>query len=791
MRPVGPGDDTIADASYTAETAAAVPALVAGRYQILRWLGGGGMGRVYEVVDTELGERIALKMLRGDLTDEALERFRREVKLTRRIQHPNVARMFDIGEIDGDRYLTMELVDGESLASQLGQPMPWPKLRDVAIQICAGLAAAHDKGVVHRDLKPDNVLVESATGRIVLTDFGIARSVDDANVTQTGMIIGTPRYMAPEQLAGQVTDPRADLFSLGVMLYELASNARPWSGDNAITIAVAQATQPMRPLPARGLPHAFVRLVESLLAVDREHRPESVAAVGAALAAMSNVPVEEIGDVAATPTHPLRPVHDTATTIAVLAFAASPGDDYIADGMREDLIDMLSTTRGLHVRPAGTIDVRGIDPRQAGIELAVDHVVVGSVRRTPAGLRVAARLIGVADGFQIWAHRIDCSDAQVLEIGDQLGKAIATALSTRAAHRHALPTDPKAVELYLRARAEMRRFWGDHVKTATTLLEEAAEIAPSSAPIAGLLACTSVTAWAKLNEPALLVKARQYIERGLALDHPEAVLASANLHWNLGDIEASARDLRVALDRAPMSALAHEMAGRLLIEIDPGEAARHHFETSIALDPTRLAMVASDVARLDVLAGNWEAADRRLALLYEDPDPAVRQYAMMVDLRLAVWRRDVDKTLRTLELMEQRFSRLTSSGVALVRLVNGWKAGHGVDETAWQQVIAISPQPDRPKRVPLSILQRATEIAMMLEAPDKAIESLRRAADYGLVDIVWIDRCPVLTDITDPQWRALRDEVATRASRVLAVFRGARPPATTLRGVSGSHVGRR
>src|SRR5262245_34526207 len=236
MAPVG-DDDTLVGTPLTAETAAAIPALVGGRYHTIRWLVGGGMGRVYEVRDVELGERIALKMLRGDLSSEALERFRREVRLTRKIQHPNVARMFDIGETDdGERFLTMELIDGEPLSASLGAPMSWAMLKPIAVQICAGLAAAHDKGVTHRDLKPDNVLIERGTLRAVLTDFGIARSVDDAtgNVTQTGMIVGTPRYMAPEQLAGTAIDGRADLFSLGVMLYELASGVRPWAGDNAI-----------------------------------------------------------------------------------------------------------------------------------------------------------------------------------------------------------------------------------------------------------------------------------------------------------------------------------------------------------------------------------------------------------------------------------------------------------------------------------------------------------------------------------------------------------------------------
>src|SRR5438067_689882 len=234
---VGGDDDTLAGSAPSIPVAGIGETdTVAGRYKIVRWLGGGGMGRVYEARDTELDERVALKVLKAGLSDDAIERFRREVRLTRRIQHRNVARMFDIGDHGGDKFLTMELIDGDSLKRELGKPMPWQRLQALAMQICAGLTAAHTAGVIHRDLKPDNVLVERGTDRVAITDFGIARSIDDASVTNVGSVIGTPRYMAPEQLAGAAVDERTDLFALGVMLFELASGIRPWDGDHAISI---------------------------------------------------------------------------------------------------------------------------------------------------------------------------------------------------------------------------------------------------------------------------------------------------------------------------------------------------------------------------------------------------------------------------------------------------------------------------------------------------------------------------------------------------------------------------
>ncbi len=422
---------------------------IAGRYTIVRLIGGGGMGRVYEARDDELGERIALKVLHGLINEEALARFRREVRLTRKIQHKNVARMFDIGDHGGAKFLTMELVDGASLGHMLGgKSLSWHRLRGAALQIAQGLAAAHELGVVHRDLKPDNVLVEAATGRYVITDFGIARSGDDPNVTQQGQVVGTPRYMAPEQLAGDDTDARADVFSLGVMLYEMASGRRPWSGENAIAIAVAQATTRMVPLaPSPTLPADFIAVVHACLATDPAARPANAGEVVARLEqtapsdrpsipgaarAMVTPPGGVPGLASSIPTG-AQLVPRVDTSLAVLPVQCAPGDEYLAYGLLDDLVDTLSTTQGVRVRPAGLVrGAQEADFRELGRRLEVEQIVSVSLRRVPAGLRVAARLVSVTDGFQIWAHRADCSESEVFVQSEALARGIASALSSRA-----------------------------------------------------------------------------------------------------------------------------------------------------------------------------------------------------------------------------------------------------------------------------------------------------------------------------------------------------------------------
>ena len=810
--PVGGDDDTIVN-EPTHDPSAAVTAgswdgeMVAGRYRIVRWLGAGGMGRVYEALDTELDERIALKVLRGGLSDEALERFRREVKLTRRIQHRNVARMFDIGEHQRDKFLTMELIDGAALTGELGGPMPWPRLEGIALQLCAGLAAAHDAGVIHRDLKPDNVLIERGTDRVVITDFGIARGGDEVGVTQIGALIGTPRYMAPEQLAGEEVDHRADLFALGVMLFELATGTRPWSGDTAVAIAVAQATQPARLIGVR-LPPGFVELLGRCLQIDRAERPASAAAIGEAIAACGG-PAALIGRGGddddpddAAPTRRRMPARTTLpgvgpdtlsaaatrvtaptalsaapstlavarTAIAVLPVACAPGDEDLADGLLDDLVDTLSSTGTLRVRPAGVVRSRGeVDPGELGRALAVDHVVVSSLRRTPAGLRVAARLIAVADGFQIWAHREDVGEAEILGAAERLGRGIATALSARAASSER-PTDPRAVELYLRARTELRRFWGDHAQNAADLLAQAADLAPSSAPILGAAAYASVQAWIMRGEPELLPRAVHAVERGLAGGHGEAFLAACTLRLNQGDLEGAAAALGTALVRAPMSAQAHETAGRILVEVDAAGEGRRHLEIALALDPGRAGVIGNELGRLDALEGDWDSAMARLQLLLADSDPAVALLGASLEARLAGWRRDGEGTAAAATRMAPRIGQAAH----LVAFFHQSSRAGAVDLAQWNVLEQMFTRRDKPLRMQVISLQLMAELSLILGHRDLAMRALGKATDAGLIDITWLRACPLFADVGgDLGYLAIRGEVARRAAGVLAAFHAA------------------
>ena len=262
-------------------------ALFAGRYQIVSTLGQGGMGTVYKATDTQLGEPIAIKTLRADFLSNdatALERFRSEIRLARKISHRNVVRTHDIGEADGTHYITMEYVAGTSLSDLLQKKGRIPPAATITIgkQLARALQVAHEEGVIHRDIKPQNLVVQP-DGVLKVMDFGIARLTErKQGMTRTGMVVGTPEYMAPEQLLGDEIDARADIYSAGIVLYECLTGARPWVADSATVLIGKMLSEPPRP-PIEvnpEVPAALSALIVRTIARDRNERPATAAELG-------------------------------------------------------------------------------------------------------------------------------------------------------------------------------------------------------------------------------------------------------------------------------------------------------------------------------------------------------------------------------------------------------------------------------------------------------------------------------------------------------------------------------
>ncbi|HSN24727.1 MAG TPA: serine/threonine-protein kinase, partial [Kofleriaceae bacterium] len=408
------GDDL--GTAATAQTAPGAPAtLIAERYEVLGLLGQGGMGRVYRARDTKLDEVVALKMLRRELADVPgmLERFRQEVKLARRVTHANVVRTYDLGSHGDDHFLTMEYVDGRSLAQQLDDgPLSVDEAVRIARAIAAGLAAAHASAVMHRDLKPDNVLV-GRDGRIAINDFGIARLAQEPSVTGD-KLVGTPAYMAPEQVEGRELTPAADVYAFGAILFEMLTGRRAWRGDDGFAVALARLREaPPDPRDVRAVPDTLAELCLRCMAREARARPADGAALVAALANVHSA------DATAARALPHTTPAKQSRAVAILPLRASGELAEIAEGLSEEIVDALTMTRALRVRPLASVRAaakepsggeRGIDrdSRELGEQLGVDVVVDGSIRKRGAQVRIAARAIGVADGFQLWASHFDC-----------------------------------------------------------------------------------------------------------------------------------------------------------------------------------------------------------------------------------------------------------------------------------------------------------------------------------------------------------------------------------------------
>ncbi|MGZ3419963.1 MAG: protein kinase domain-containing protein [Polyangiales bacterium] len=765
--------------------------VLASRYRILGKLGEGGMGTVHQARDLELDEVVAIKMLRPDLLDapDALERFRREVKLARRVTHRSVARTFDIGEHAGARFLSMEFVAGESLARRLGRAPP-PSLREIleiGIAICEGLDAAHAAGVVHRDLKPENVMLGS-DGRVVIMDFGIARALEGEATRATGSPIGTPAYMAPEQLQGRTDiDGRADLYALGVILFEACTGRAPFRGDSAYALAAARLTEnaPDPQSVRQDLPASYAALIRTCLAKEPKARFPTARALADALRAARNDIREDVRQgtllsiapatppptpnrsgprsIPISPSAPFSTTPAGTKTVAVLPFASEEAEAYLADGLTEDLIDQLTMTPGLRVRPRSAVHRMRSPDRDAqalGRDLGVQFVVDGSMRRRGEMLRVNARIVSVADGFQTWAKRFDVAD--IAAVLDEMAAAVGEALTVPVAiQARRLPTGPVALDLYFRARHEYHRLDAIGVLRAVELFDRALEHAPDDPMVLTGAALARVRQWF-FGGIGSGEQAEHAAERAVqvAPDRAEPYVALAAVRFQQGRGVEAVRAVRDALKKSPALADAHELLGRILSETGPTDLALGHLQTAARLDPT-LHHALWTTARLHALSGRWDEAE---AIVDRTAKEAGTPGGWLYVARLAVWRGDLERASRILaEPAMQKSDNETA--LRLVRsVVEGSLDVDGLFDPTMGGRHSSGRSAAFFHQVRAELLSRADRI-------DAAAESLSKSAAAGLVDAVWMDRCPLLSKLRNlPAFAEARRTVENRAAEIRAAL---------------------
>jgi len=545
----------------TAELRDHLQTALTGAYVVERELGGGGMSRVFIAEERALGRRVVVKVLSPDLAAGVnVERFRREIQLTARLQHPHIVPILSAGEMDGLPFYTMPFVEGESLRISLVRTgaMPIAHVVNILRDVARALDFAHEKGIVHRDIKPDNILLagESAT----VTDFGIAKAIaasrlgDDDALTQLGIALGTPQYMAPEQIAADPDiDHRADLYSLGCVAYEMLAGETPFAGLAPAALFKAHLLeQPARITTKRAdVPEMLDIVVSQSLAKDPALRPSSAREVLALLDRTSTaVGASTAAAVAAR----------EALTIVVLPFTNLDADaegEHFVDGLTDEVITDLSMLKLLRVtsrQSAMRLKVSDKDVRTIARELGTRYVLTGGVRRSGTSLRVTAQLVDAASDTQLWAEKYSGTLDDVFDIQEKLSRHIVEALrlrltpdeDRRMAERPM--RDVRAYEYYLLARQQIWSFTGPSLERALQLIRQARELGGESEL---LVAAEGLIYWQYVNVGVVPVERYdEYLRKadGCATRLFEMNAQSAKAFSLRGSIRMHRADPRGAMD---------------------------------------------------------------------------------------------------------------------------------------------------------------------------------------------------------------------------------------------------
>ena len=602
----------------------AIPAgAVAGAYVILRMLGRGGMGEVYEARDSRLGRIVALKFVPTRFANDpdALERFEREARAASSLNHPNICTIHDVGDYRGRPFFVMERLEGRSLKDRIGAgAMPVDDVIALGGQIADALAAAHGRGIVHRDIKPANIFV-TAHGEAKVLDFGLAKlmaerpaaqtvlatspeaaPVRDEGLTTPGTTMGTIAYMSPEQARGDVVDARTDVFSFGVVLYEMATGMRPFRGENdADVMTTIASVAPVPPTTIHSaIPPVLERVILKALEKDPARRTQSAAEIQAALAELGKSRVLKtrrwvLGSLGATAAALVggaflgrrliwSPGRVMVAVLPLEDLGKEPEQEYFAEGLHDQLISVVGRLYPDRLGVIGSASVRqykGENKRidQIGRDLNVTYVVDGSVRREGNRVRISAKLIRVKDQAQVWAETYDRDLVQILGLQSDVAQSVAQGIertlrpSPQVRLALARPVNPQAYEACLRGE-----------------FEKAIQHDPGYAPAyAGLADELYFQGFFGAGEPKplfsqVLQSATKAVELDPTLADAYATLAFAKLHtqWNWREAE---KDLRHGFGLDPSSANVRHAFAHLLLMMNRGPESTEQCKRAVEHDP--------------------------------------------------------------------------------------------------------------------------------------------------------------------------------------------------------------
>lgn len=570
-------------------------------YRILDKLGAGGMGEVYKAEDTRLKREVALKVLPAEMAEnpERLQRFQREAELVAALNHPSIVTIYSVEEAEGFHFLTMEMVTGQTL-SELVPPggMKLEAFLEVAVPLAQALAAAHDRGVTHRDLKPANVMVTSA-GQVKVLDFGLAKlrvaegSADQTEMptealTQQGLIMGTIPYMAPEQLEGRLTDHRCDIFSMGILLQEMVTGRRPFTGESSASLISAILRDDPRSITERrsDLPRQLERVIQRCLQKDPERRYQTAKDLRNDL---EDLPAElQAGEASQPRSVAVLPLKD---------MSPRKDQDYFCEGVSEDIINALSKVADLRVASrmvAFQIIDKTTDPGEIGERLNVETVLSGSVRKAGNRVRISAELVRVSDGSQLWSERYDRELEDVFEVQDEISENIVKALQVtlspqeKKAIQRQTPVNIQAYEYYLRGRSLLNRGMQKTVGRGLQMFDRAIDVDPDFASAYAGKADLLMTMYMYFGgDKAHLEQADQASQRALELAPglAEAHSSRGNALGLQGRFDEAEQEYKIAIDLDPKLFEAHYFYARSVWQQGRLEKAAELFERAHEVRP--------------------------------------------------------------------------------------------------------------------------------------------------------------------------------------------------------------